>query len=159
MIDNSTTAQAYLILTSTTATQKQKFGRLQDTQPATNRRGADKVVVNLTNRVLDPATMAILSKGLNYAQTTSLKSNLKDVISGVERAIRHLSTETAEEIRRETSRILRHSKPQKKNTSKMEREALLTLRKDKGITTLPADKGNATVVFLSEDYHKKMETA
>jgi hypothetical protein len=77
MIDNFTTAQAYLILTSATARQKQKFGGLQDTQHATNRIDADKVVVNLTNRVLDPATMAILSKGLNYAQTTSLKSNLK----------------------------------------------------------------------------------
>jgi hypothetical protein len=108
--------------------------------------------------VLDPATMSTLSKGLNYAETKSLKSNLKHVISGVERAILHLSIETAEEIRQETSRILRHSKPQKWNTSKMERNALLTLWKDNDITILPEDKGNATVVLLSEDYHKKMET-
>jgi hypothetical protein len=40
----------------------------------------------------------------------------------------------------------------------MERDALLTLWKDKDITILPVDKGNATVVLLSEDYHKKMET-
>jgi hypothetical protein len=58
----------------------------------------EKVVVNFTNRALDPAAVSILSKGLNYAQTTSLNSNLKDVISGVERAIHHLLMEMAEEI-------------------------------------------------------------
>jgi hypothetical protein len=57
-----------------------------------------KFVVNLTNRALDLAAVSILSKSLNYAQTSSLKSNLKEVISGKERAIHHLPTETAEEI-------------------------------------------------------------
>jgi hypothetical protein len=115
-------------------------------------------VVNLTNRALDPAAIAILSKGLNYAQTTSLKSNLKDVISGVERAIQHLSMETAEEIRQETSQILRHSRPQKRNTSQAERNALLALQNDKDIAILPTDKGNVAVVLLSEDYHNKIKT-
>jgi hypothetical protein len=47
---------------------------------------AESVAFNLTNRALDPAAMSILNKGLNYAQTTRLKSNLKDFMSGVERA-------------------------------------------------------------------------
>jgi len=111
-------------------------------------------VFNLTNRALDPAAVKILSKGLNYAHTTSLKHNLKDVISGVERAIQHLQTETAKEIGQETSWILRHSKPQKKNTSKAEREALLALQEDREITVLPADKGSAAVILLSNDYDK-----
>jgi hypothetical protein len=67
MVDNYTTAQASWILLYSTATQKQKFGRLQDTQQPTECIGTDKVVVNLTKRVLDPAAIAILSKGLNYA--------------------------------------------------------------------------------------------
>jgi hypothetical protein len=81
MVDNYTTAQASWILLSSTATQKQKFGRLQYTQQPTECIETGKVVVNLTNRALDPAAIAILSKGLNYSQTTGLKSSLKDVIS------------------------------------------------------------------------------
>lgn len=37
-------------------------------------------------------TAGILSRGLNFAQTLGLKANLKDFISGVERAIQHLPT-------------------------------------------------------------------
>jgi hypothetical protein len=40
----------------------------------------------------------------------------------------------------------------------MERDTLLTPRKDEDITILPADKGIATVVLLSEDYHNKIKT-
>jgi hypothetical protein len=79
-------------------------------------------------------------KGPNYAQTTSIRSNMKDFISGIEQAIHHLPTETAEEIRQETSQIIRLAKPQRNNTPKAEREALLTLRNDDSITILPADK-------------------
>jgi hypothetical protein len=43
----------------------QKFGHLQDTQQPTECIETDKVVVNQTNRALDPAAIAILSKGLN----------------------------------------------------------------------------------------------
>jgi hypothetical protein len=117
----------------------------------------EKVVVNRTNRALDPAAVSILSKCLNYTHTWSPKSNLKDVISGVDRAIHHLPTETAEEIRQEICRFLGNSKPpQKKNTSKAERDTLQALRNNKDITVLPADKGNATIVLLNEDYHSKI---
>jgi hypothetical protein len=110
-VDNYTKTKAHWILLPASATQKQKSGCFEDTQQPMKCIETDKVVVNLTNRALNPAAIAILSKGLNYAQTMGLKSNLKDVISGVEQAIQHLSTETAKEIRQETSRILRHSNP------------------------------------------------
>jgi hypothetical protein len=76
----------------------------------------------------------------------------------VEWAIQHLPTETAEELWQETSRILRQSKPQNKNTSKVEREALLALRVDREITVLSADKGNAAVILLSKDYDNKIRS-
>jgi hypothetical protein len=113
-------------------------------------------VVNLTDKAIEPAAVKILSKGVNYAQTTNPKNNLKDIISGVERAIQHLPAETAEEIRQGTSRILRQSEPQKKNTARAEREALQTLREDREITVLPADKGNAAVILRSKDYDSKI---
>jgi hypothetical protein len=67
-----------------------------------------------------------------------------------------VKAETAEEIQQETSRIPRQSKPQKKNTTKAEREALRTLWEDREITVLPADKGNATVILWSKDYDSKI---
>jgi hypothetical protein len=117
----------------------------------------EKVVVNLTDRVLDLAAVAILSTGSNFAHTTNPRLNLKDVISVVKCSIQHLPTEAAEEIRQETNRILRHSKSQKRNISKAEREALLALRSNEDVTILPADKGNATVVLSSTDYHNKIK--
>jgi hypothetical protein len=78
---------------------KHKFGHLQGTQPPINRvTNTDKFVANIINRTLNPAMLAILSKGLNYAQTTRLKSNLEDIISGIEQAIQHLPNDTAEEM-------------------------------------------------------------
>jgi hypothetical protein len=107
----------------------------------------DKIVLSLTNKTFDPAAISILSKDLNYVQATSLKSNLKDIVSGIEQAIQHLLTDTAVKIRRETSCIIRHSKSPKRNTSQAEQDALQALQNDKGFIKLPADKGNATVVL------------
>jgi hypothetical protein len=73
----------------------------------------EKLVINLTNKPLEPAAVSILGKGINYAQTTSLKSNLNDIISGVEQAIHHLPVQSAEEIKQGISNIIRHWKPRK----------------------------------------------
>jgi hypothetical protein len=81
---------------------------------------------------------------------------MKDLISRIEQAIHHLPTDTAEEIQQETSWIIRHAKPQKNNTLRVEREALLALRNDDSIMILPADKGNATVILSSTDYNSKI---
>jgi mevalonate kinase len=67
----------------------------------------EKFVINLTNKPHEPAAVSMLSKGTNHAQTTSLQSNLKDIISGVQEAIQHLSTEHTEEIRQEMK--IRHT--------------------------------------------------
>jgi hypothetical protein len=65
VIDHFMAAQAYWTSVSTTATQKQKFSRLQGTQQPSKRMEPEKFVVNHTNRHLDPAAVSILSKGLN----------------------------------------------------------------------------------------------
>jgi hypothetical protein len=44
----------------------------------------DKVTINFMNRVLDPLAVTILSKGLNFSHTMSVKCNLKQVTIGVE---------------------------------------------------------------------------
>jgi hypothetical protein len=58
-----------------------------------------KVVVNLPNKELDPAAVSILAKGLNFAHMTNPTSNIRDVISGIERVVLDLPMEVAEEMR------------------------------------------------------------
>jgi hypothetical protein len=81
MIESFTAAQAYWDLVSVNFTQKQKFHRLQGKQSPTKNMQEEKAVINLTNKPLEPAAVSILGKGLNYAQTTCLKSNLNDIVS------------------------------------------------------------------------------
>jgi hypothetical protein len=146
MVDNSTTAQACLTLASANSTQKQKFSQ-HSTQNPVDHIDTEKVVVSLTDRVLDLAAVAILSRGLNFAHTTNPRSNLKDVTIGVERAIQHLPTAAAEEIRQETSRILRHSKSQKRNISKAEREALLAVRNNEDSRFFPQTEATRPLCY------------
>jgi hypothetical protein len=41
------------------------------------------------NRDLDPLAVTVLNRGLNVSHTTCLRSNLKQVIIGVEQAVQH----------------------------------------------------------------------
>ena len=55
------------------------------------------------------------------------------------------------------SSILNTTKPPKSNLSRELHQAVKSLREDKNIVILPADKGNATVVLNRVDYEAKME--
>jgi hypothetical protein len=68
-----------------------------------------------------------------------------------------LLTEQAAEIR-QTSHIIKHSKPQRTNTSKAERDALRALRGNQDTSVLPSDKGNASVVVTSKFTRKNRRT-
>ena len=61
----------------------------------------------------------------------------------------------ADNIRGKTSLVLQKASPPKDNLSKKQRQALYSLKEDKEITILPADKGQATVILNKEDYIKK----
>ena len=52
--------------------------------------------------------------------------------------------------------VLFRAIPPKSNLSRKESLALKTLRDNKDIMILPADKGNATVLMKKEDYHQKI---
>ncbi|GJQ85552.1 hypothetical protein Trydic_g10851 [Trypoxylus dichotomus] len=67
-----------------------------------------------------------------------------------------LTMDAAEEIRRETSRILQHAKPPKSNFSNKERSAIKSLNADKNIIVLSAEKRNATTVLNYGDYTQKI---
>ena len=59
-------------------------------------------------------------------------------------------------MRGSVSSVLRKAKPPPPNLEKDERAALKSLREDKTIKVLPADKGNATVVMDATQYEEKI---
>ncbi|KDR20397.1 hypothetical protein L798_04931 [Zootermopsis nevadensis] len=92
---------------------------------------------------------------MNYAVAPTVLP-IEDFLSGVERTVRSLPEEAAEEVRQETVRILRASKKPKDSLSRAERRALRALRNNADLTVHPADKGSATMVHRTEDYNRKI---
>jgi hypothetical protein len=86
---------------------------------------------------------------LNFSVSPSVLM-VEDILCAVEKAIRALPEESAEEIRQETVRTLKRSR--KINLRKAEIQALHTLRGNPDLTVLSADKGKATVIHNTTDY-------
>jgi hypothetical protein len=116
LVDGFTTAQGHMTLVKASSKQKDKFSRPKKTQYPTDLIDKKKVVVKLSNKELDPVVVSILAKGLNFTRTTNPTSNIRDVMSGIERAVLELSTEVAA-----TCSIFKKIKTQKNNSSKAER--------------------------------------
>ncbi|XP_072027782.1 uncharacterized protein [Amphiura filiformis] len=116
----------------------------------------DRWVKNLSDRPLSSNEQSLLEKGLNFA-VTSKRVQVTDIITATESAIRNarLGPANAEELRSRVSASVISAKPPQHNLSKAEFTALESLKKNKDITILPADKGRCTVVLNSTDYDKK----
>ncbi|XP_046406284.1 uncharacterized protein LOC124171189 [Ischnura elegans] len=154
-IDRITMATAESLLTQETERLNKKFDHLQARRPKAPAIDQKRVVVNLTDTEIDDSTRAVLSKGLNFAPAPH-KIPIKDIIGGIEQAVRKVSHDVAEKIRNEVSTFLKKAKPPKANLKPSELSALRRLTRNKDITILPADKGNATVIMKTEDYRRKM---
>jgi hypothetical protein len=100
LIDYLTSDKAACTGETKRSKQCQKFIRLQKTQHSGPEfRG--ETVVKLSNKPLDDSLHCALQKGLNFAiSPTTLP--IKDIITGVEKAVHSLPVETDEEIRQET---------------------------------------------------------
>ena len=79
----------------------------------------------------------------------------KDIVAKVETVVKNLPMAEADNIRAKTSLVLQKASLPKDNLSKKQRQALHSLKEDKEIIILPADKGRATVILNKEDYIKK----
>jgi hypothetical protein len=112
-------------------------------------------VINLSNQQLDPPNQRVLDYGLNFTVAPN-KIPVKELICDIEAAIRPLPSDTAETIRQECAIAIRRAKLPSKNIRKEEAAALRRLRRNKNITILKADKGNATVVLNTLDYLEKV---
>ena len=118
----------------------------------------DKWIKNLSDRALNNHEQSVLSKGLNFAiPPKSLP--VVDIITATESAIKkaNLQPLEAETLRHKISTSLSHSSVPTSNISKEEEAAIKSLKNDKNIVILPADKGWCTVVLNHADYDKKVQ--
>ena len=113
-------------------------------------------VINLSDKQLTDAQTGVLAKGLNFAVTPE-KVPVTDFIVATEKIAWRLQEGEAEQLRSEVTGVLKNAKPPKSNISKNERVALTSIKKDKDIIVLPADKGRATVVMNVVDYESKVK--
>ena len=79
-----------------------------------------------------------------------------EIIAKVESTVRQLDAEQADTVRRAVNTILQQAEPPKPNITKEQQDALKSLKQDKSIMVLPADKGRASVVLDADTYHAKM---
>ncbi|GLG94701.1 Uncharacterized protein GBIM_01855 [Gryllus bimaculatus] len=139
----------------TTTSHKKKYSQCYDnTRQCAPILDIGRVVVNLSRHQLTQEETTVLAKGGNVA---IIPTNLpvEDIIASIEPVIRKLQPDVAEEIRRDSARILQHSKPPVCNIAKNEKSALNKLNGNKDII-ISADKGNATVITDTEDYQQKI---
>ena len=99
-----------------------------------------------------------MKKGLNFAVTPQ-NLPIDDLITATELACKNIKEKhRADGLRCEVAKaVMKHkAKEKRSNISQEERKALQTLRSDKTIKILPADKGRATVIMKATDYDAKI---
>ena len=118
----------------------------------------ERWVINLANIHLDSVEVSLLKKGLNVAVTPQ-NLPIDDLIMTTELVCKNIKEKhRADGLRCEVAKAVMKHKAKKKisNISLEERKALQTLRSDKTIKILPADKGRATVIMKAIDYDAKI---
>lgn len=126
-------------------------------KPNTNKK---ENVINLSDYNPTEKELEILSLGLNFAVPPSNKlvKNLKlNFISSIETNFKNEDIEEVEKeiIRRNVCKMIEQGRTVKPNNEIFETIKNLTNRKE--ITILKADKGNATVIMNTTDYHNKVK--
>ena len=144
--------------------QIRKFRKLQsekENEENVNKEGEksrkDKWVVNISSRKLTTPEVSVLENGLNFAVSPDALP-VNDIIVTTESACKNLPDDKAAELRGRLVNIVKNSKSPRSNISKPERSAIESLKKNKSIQILPADKGRATVVTGNSDYESKALT-
>ena len=150
--------QAERVFTEVRKRQIRKFeGFQQKVSNTTERDTATKRnwVYNFSKHNLQPAEERLLQRGLNFAEAPKRVAR-EDIIVGVESALRNCNDrEQAERARAAIAGILKRAQPPASNITTDERSAMASLRANKEIVILPADKGNATIVLDTAEYHAK----
>jgi len=99
----------------------------------------------------------VLELGLNFKPTPKCFDHIT-FLSSIESAIDKLKHVEKLEIRNSVSQILKTPTSFKQNLTFQQRFALNSLKNDKTITIVKADKGNATVILDTLSYISQIET-
>ena len=165
-VNNIINEHAEQVFQRTKKSQQAKFDRWSRqraglTEPPINEEDGSSVnrekwVINLSQHDLTDNQQKILQKGLNFAQAPR-RIMKEEIIANVESTLRKCTAEPErlERARAAIANTVRNAKPPKFNITAGEHEALRSLRTNKDITILPADKGNATVILDSVEYEEK----
>ena len=144
--------------------QIRKFRKLQsekENEENVNKEGEksrkDKWVVNISSRKLTTPEVSVLENDLNFAVSPDALP-VNDIIVATKSACKNLPDVKAAESRGRVVNIVKNSKPPRSSISKPKRSAIESLKKDKSIQILPADKGRATLVIDNSDYKNKALT-
>jgi hypothetical protein len=108
---------------------------------------------NLMDLELTKETKDQLRKRLAFTPTPR-DPPITGILIATEQAATLLGTDTASTTHLRNG--IKNYKPRQTNTTKEEREAMQNLQKNKDVTILPADKGQATVLMPRSDYEEKM---
>ena len=116
----------------------------------------DRWVVNKSDKVLTDPELSLLQNGMNFAVSPT-HIPVFEFITGIESAVKLIGTDSNEaaRLRLDCVDLLKKAKVTASNISKEERDALRTLKSDKDITILPADKGRSTVNLNTTTYKEK----
>ena len=127
----------------------------------TNKKGLDmhrkvnkKWVINLSSVPLTKDQESLLEHGPNFAITPP-RPPYGEYIKAIETPCQSLDPNSAEELRSDVYRVLRHPHQLRTNLRKEEITAIKKLKADKERIILTADKGVALVVMDRSDYIKK----
>jgi hypothetical protein len=113
-----------------------------------------KFVLNLSKHVLSDSEDTVLRKGLNFA-VAKPHSNT-DMACAAESVVLNLPGTLGMEFRWMIRSMLEKSKPASPNITKQEFRALKSLKLNKDIRILQADKGNCTVMLDESEYRNKL---
>ncbi len=138
--------------------QKGKLKRLIEKSQKSRQLDVDNTkerwVVNLSNKQLSESQKKVLEHGLNFSYSLS-SLPVDEIITAVEIGCKSLEIQKRNECKGKIASIMKSHKSKKSNITPEERLALKSLKEDKDITILPADKGRATVIMNSTEYREK----
>ena len=116
----------------------------------------NKWVVNLSKTSLTPAHEFLLSKGPNFAIAPNNPPNV-DFITAIESVCHTFLDQDSQELRAETSCLLKKATAPRANITREENKALRELREDKERIVLTVDKGVPMVLLDKKEYLEKAE--
>jgi hypothetical protein len=116
----------------------------------------DNFVLNLSKHIITESEKAVLKRGLNFALATP-QSNL-DMACAVESIKTKLHPVLGMEFSWKIRSMLQKSKPIISNITREEYVTIKSLKLNKNIRILLADKGNCSVVLDETTYKDKLNT-